>query len=263
MMGFMMAEALRDLLAHPLTRRLDLDDPATTHLRRVIVAQKPFLRKIYAEWYGQISRNLPAGPGNVLELGSGAGFLQEFVPGLIASDIFPCPGIGLALDGQVLPFRDASLRGIAMTNVLHHVPDVRLLFGEAVRCLRPGGRLVAIEPWVSSWSRIVYTRLHHEPFDTGSMEWKFSGKGPLSDANGALPWIVLERDRKQFESEFPALRINSIRGIMPFRYLVSGGISMRSLVPGFTFPLWRGLETAMETRMRNWAMFALIVIERL
>jgi SAM-dependent methyltransferase len=253
---------LRYLLAHPLTRNLDLDDPATTHIRRTIIAGKPFLQKIYVEWYRQISESIPAIPGKVLELGSGAGFLAEFVPDLISSEIFSCPGVSLVLDGQRLPFQDGSLRAIAMTNVLHHVPSVHAFFEEATRCLSPGGRVVAIEPWVSSWSRVVYSKLHHEPFDPASQDWAFSGQGPLSAANGALPWIVLERDRKRFESEFPAFRIRSIRRMMPLRYLICGGISTRSLMPAFTFPFWRGLENAMRPMMRSWAMFALIVIEK-
>jgi SAM-dependent methyltransferase len=254
------AFSLRDLLAHPLTRGLDLDDPATTHIRRDILDQKPFLRKIYDEWYSAIAASLPSPPGAVLELGSGAGFLNKYVPGLLTSEIFWCPGISLVLDGMKLPFRDGALRGITMTNVLHHVPSARAFLKEATRALRPGGRIVAIEPWVSPWSRIIYTKLHHEPFDPESPDWTFSGEGPLSAANGALPWMVFERDRAKFEAEFPELRVHSIQPLMPFRYLICGGISMRNLMPSFTFPLWRGIESALPARM--WAMFALIVIER-
>jgi len=252
--------SLRNLLAHPLTRGLDLDDPATTHIRRDIIDQKLFLRKIYDEWYSTIAVNLPPAPGAVLELGSGAGFLNRFVPGLLTSEIFWCPGISIVLDGMHLPFRDSSLRGITMTNVLHHVPSARAFLKEAIRTLRPGGRIVALEPWVSPWSKIIYTTLHHEPFDPESPEWTFTGDGPLSAANGALPWMVFERDRAKFEAEFPELHVHSIQRLMPFRYLICGGISMRNLMPSFTFPLWRGIESVLP--MRTWAMFALIVIER-
>lgn len=258
-----MAGFLHNLLAHPLTRGRDLDDPATTHIRRAIIQDKPFLRKIYEEWYGAIAANLPVGRGEVLELGAGAGFLRESVPGLITSEVFSCPGVSLILDGQQLPFSDGSLRAICMSNVFHHIPSARAFLREAARCLRPGGRMVAIEPWVSSWSRGVYARMHHEPFHPESPEWVFSGSGPLSSANGALPWIVFERDRRQFETEFPEFRVRSTEGLMPFRYLVCGGISTRNLMPGFTYPAWSALESAMRPAMRSWAMFALIVIERL
>ena len=257
-----MISALRQALAHPLTRGLDIDDPATTQLRRDIIQDKPFLKAIYDEWYGLLASHIPRGAGQVLELGSGAGHLSDFVPGLITSEIFACPDIRLVLDGQSMPFRAGSLRGIAMTNVLHHLPDARLFFREAARCLRPGGTIAAIEPWVSGWSRVVYTKLHHEPFDPAQPGWDFSGAGPLSSANGALPWIIFARDRGRFEAEFPEFRVRAVEGLMPFRYLICGGISMRNLMPVFTFPLWRGVERAMRSRMPGWAMFALIVIER-
>src|SRR5437867_4413096 len=109
-------------LEHPLTRGLDIDDPRTTRLRRRILREKPFLRRIYEEWYAAIAATLPPGSGPVLELGSGAGFLAEFVPDLITSEVFHVPGIDLVLDGAALPFKEGSLRAVAMTNVLHHLP---------------------------------------------------------------------------------------------------------------------------------------------
>ena len=39
-------------------------------------------------------------------------------------------------------------------------------------------------------SRVIYGALHHEPFRPDAADWKISGKGPLSAANGALPWIL-------------------------------------------------------------------------
>src|SRR6266404_3382326 len=116
---------LKALLAHPLTKGLDIDDPQTTRLRRQIMQEKHFLRKIYEEWYQSIAAALPGGHGAVLELGSGAGFLKDFVPNLITSELFYCPDIRMVLSGLSLPFRARSLRGIVMTDVLHHLPQTR------------------------------------------------------------------------------------------------------------------------------------------
>src|SRR5258706_4120168 len=140
---------MRRLLAHPLTRGLDIDDPSTTMRRRAIIESKPFLKRIYQEWYEAISSHLPDVSGPVLELGSGAGFLSGYVPRLITSDVFNCPGIQVVLNGHALPIAAESLRAIVMTDVLHHIPDPRRFFGEATRCLRIGGRILLIEPWVS------------------------------------------------------------------------------------------------------------------
>ncbi len=252
----------RWLLEHPLTRGLSVDDPRTTALRRRIVRDKPFLRRIYEDWYRGIAAELPAMPQRVLELGSGAGFLPEVVPDLIASDVFACPGLSAVLDARALPFRDDTLRAIVMTDVLHHIPDVAAFFREAERTLAPGGRLIAIEPWNTAWSRFVYMRLHSEPFDPGATEWAFDAAGPLSDANGALPWIVFERDRANFGARFPGLELRRIRLMMPFRYLASGGVAMRSLSPGWSYGIWRGVERLLAPLDGQLAMFALIVVER-
>lgn len=251
-------------LAHPLTRGLDIDDPHTTQRRLQIIQEKAFLRRIYEEWYAVIAAALPTGSGQVLELGSGAGFLTQYIPQLISSENFYCEGVKvkLVLDGHRLPFVDNALRGIVMTNVLHHLPQSRCFFSEAERCVRPGGVIAMIEPWVTCWSRTVYTHLHHEPFDPESPIWEFPRTGPLSGANGALPWIVFGRDREQFEREFPMWQVRTVNPFMPFRYLISGGLSLRSLMPGWSFGFWRAWEDALGPLRSTCAMFAFIVLER-
>ena len=253
---------LRQWLTHPLLRDLDLDDPRTTTARRQIIKRNRFLRQIYAEWYVSLAAWLPPGAGNVLELGSGAGFLSDMVPNLIASEIFWCEHIQVVADGRRLPFAAGALRAILMTDVLHHVPDVRAFLRDAARCIRPGGVVAMIEPWVTRWSRFIYRRFHHEPFCPDATVWEFPSSGPLSGANGALPWIVFARDRVQFEREFPQWRIELIQPGMPFRYLVSGGVSRRALMPGWSFGLWRGVESRLQPWMNTWAMFAQIVLQR-
>jgi hypothetical protein len=59
---------LRSWLDHPLTRELSIDDPTTTSLRRRIIKDKPFLGKLYDEWYKNIMDSLPSGDGLILEL---------------------------------------------------------------------------------------------------------------------------------------------------------------------------------------------------
>jgi SAM-dependent methyltransferase len=253
---------LRKWLAHPDTRGLDVDDPRLTGLRRRIIVEKSFLRQIYQEWYRSIADSLPSGDGPILEIGSGAGFLREYIPDLIRSEIFMCPEIDVILNALALPLAEKSLRAIVMTDVLHHLPEPRKFFSEAARCVGVGGRIIMIEPWVSPWSRWIYQRLHSEPFLPDASEWSFPSTGPLSGANGALPWILFERDRVQFERECPEWAIRVIGPQMPFRYLVSGGVSMRSLMPGFAFGMWRGLENMLHPWMKHLAMFARIVLER-
>lgn len=249
---------LRRSLSHPLTRDLDLDDPRTTSLRRKILEGKPFLRRIYEEWYAALAAAVPEGGGRVLELGSGAGFLERYVPGLIRSEVLPVGHVSVILDGRALPFRAGSLKAVLMTNVLHHVARVEALLAEAARCVRPGGVMAMVEPWRSRWSEWVYRHLHHEPFEPQAPDWGFPARGPLSGANGALPWIVFERDRGRFERDFPEWRIAAVEPGMPLRYLLSGGMAYRAFSPGWSFEAWK----RMEKRLGLGAMFARIVLVR-
>ncbi|MCI0661855.1 MAG: class I SAM-dependent methyltransferase, partial [Acidobacteria bacterium] len=121
-------DRFKSWLAHPLTRGLDLDDPLTTQLRRQIIQGKPALRQVYQEWYETIVRSLPTGDEPVLEVGSGAGFLRDFIPGLITSEIFPGPDTQIVLDATRLPFADGVFRAIVMIDVLHHISQPRDFF---------------------------------------------------------------------------------------------------------------------------------------
>ena len=231
---------------------LDPDDPRTTELRREVIRRKPFLQAIYREWYDTVAREVSG--TRVLELGSGAGFL----PNAITSEILFVRGVDLICDGTALPVVDGALDAIVLIDVMHHIAQPRAFFREAIRALRPGGRVVMIEPWFTPWSRFVYSTVHSEPFRPDAAEWEFPSTGPLSGANGAMPWIVFVRDRERFARELPELRVVTIRPMMPFRYLLSGGFSVRQLVPSFTFPFFRAVDRALAPL----AMFALIVLER-
>ena len=253
-----MSGLLHRLLAYPLTRGMDVDDPGTTLLRREIIQRKGFLKRIYGEWYARLADNLQPG-SKYLELGSGAGFFRKVVPNIITSELFATPGVDRIVDARDLPFSIDELDGIVMTDVLHHIPDVARFFHEAARCIKAGGQVLMIEPWKTPWSQWVYQRLHSEPF-LPSAGWTIPSTGPLSGANGALPWILFERDRGRFAAEFPEWRIESIDLLMPFSYLLSGGVSLRALVPGWMYRPIRWLESRMN--QQRWAMFALIKLKK-
>src|SRR5262249_43372583 len=156
-----------------------------------------------------------------------------------------------------------SLSTIFLMNVLHHIPDLESFFHEASRCLRPGGAVVLFEPANTWWSRLIYRRLHHEPFEPGASQWSLPPGGPLSMANGALPWIVFCRDRDRFHRTFARLRVEKVRHCFPVSYLVSGGLSARQLLPGFCFGLVRLCE-ALTAPLACWlGMFMRVVVRKM
>ena len=258
-----MISALRRLLAEPAVRGLDLDAPGRAEAHRKLIEGKPFLRRVYAEWGEWLSASIPEGPGAVIELGAGAGgLLEDRTRGCFSSDLVYSDSLDLVLDGQRMAFADAALRGVAMTNVFHHLPEPRRFLAEAARCVRPRGAVVMIEPWCTPWSRFLYGGFHHEEIDVHAREWEAPGTGPMTGANSALPWIVFARDRALFESGFPEWRIDRVEPYMPFRYLLSGGLSLRPLMPGWSFGFWRGVERGLSFAAGATAMFVRIRLVR-
>jgi len=221
---------------------------------------KPLLRSVYEEWYSQIASAVPDGSGYVIELGSGGDRLRDYLPDLIVTDVLWYRGLDVCANAESLPIGNKRLRAIVMINVLHHVPNPRAFFSEAIRCLAPGGVIAMVEPWVTQWSRLVYSLVRHERFDARALEWGFRSSNPMASSNQALPWIIAERDRSVFEASFPALEIQEIRVQHPFRYLISGGFSFPQLAPGFSVSFWRALEERLRPWNKKLGLFALIIM---
>lgn len=250
----------------PETRCIkDLDDPATTLLHAEIIQKKPFLRKLYVDFYKQLEKVVSNPEEKVLvELGSGAGFIKEVISNAITSDILELPNVDRVFSALEMPFEKASVDAFFMFDVLHHITDPRAFFREALRCLKIGGRIVMIEPANTLWSRFIYKNFHHELFDSQA-KWELDSlqeTGPLSHGNGALPWIIFSRDRRIFENEFPSLRIVRMRNHTPLRYLLSGGLTLRQLVPSFTYPAVKAIEYALSPVNNLLGMFQTIELEK-
>lgn len=240
----------------------NLDDPATTLLHAEIIKKKPFLRNLYAEFYNQFKKSVPGFEKRLLvELGSGGGFIKEIIGNVVTSDILDLPNVDKVFSSSRMPFNDGSVDAFFMFDVLHHITDPRAFFTEALRCLNIGGKVVMIEPANTLWSRFIYKNFHHERFDPQG-GWTLEGTGPLSQGNGAIPWIIFCRDRVIFESEFPSLRIVRMRNHTPLRYLLSGGLTLRHLVPSCTYPLVKAAEYLLSP-LNNWlGMFQTIELKK-
>ena len=211
----------------------DLDDPGRIGELRKLIQGKAGLRSYYLETYRRYSQCLQRCPGEgiALEIGSGGGFVKEMIPEILTSDTLPYSGVDRVIEARAMPFQESSLKAIFMLNVFHHIPDVAAFLKEAERCLKPEGRLLIVDQhpgWIG-WP--IYRFLHHEPFNSKAESWQFQSTGPLSGANGALAWIVFQRDRDRFNSLFPLLEILRYEPHTPLRYWLSGGLKRWSLVP--------------------------------
>lgn len=240
----------------------DLDSPFVANIHREIIDRKPFLKRIYVDFYNEFKNIIEGIPsGKIIEIGSGSGFIKEIIPEIITSDVFEAKNVDMVFSATNMPFEDNSVSAFFLQNVLHHIKEPRIFFKEIDRCLVSGGKLLMIEPFNSIWGSFVYKNFHHEPFNPQS-GWEISGEGRLSDANGALPWIVFFRDREIFENEFPRLKIKKLNPQMPFRYLLSGGLSLKQLVPSFSYDAIKLLENTISPLNKYLGMFITIEIEK-
>ncbi len=219
-----------------------LDDTKTSLHHREIILSKPLLKKIYIDWYQNFIDEVKKNPGGkYVEIGSGGGFLKDILPRVITSDILPLPTVDMKFSAEEMPFQNNELDAIFMINVFHHIPRPYLFFREAERCLKPGGKIIMVEPAHTPLSKFIYQKFHPEPFDPKG-EWEFTYSGPLSSSNQALPYIYMIRDRKKFASEFPLLTIEKIQTHTAVVYTLSGGVSRSSLVPAWSYSFWKAVE---------------------
>jgi SAM-dependent methyltransferase len=236
----------------------DLDSPERTIFHQGIIRKKLFLKRLYEEWYRELTTLKPHLPaGKLLEIGSGGGFLKEVESSVICSDVLDLPGNDMTFSALEMPFADEELSAIFMIDTFHHIPDAGKFLKEAERVLAPGGAIIMIEPANSWWGRFIYKNFHHEPFDPKG-DWTIPASGPLSGANGALPWIVFERDVAVFRGAYPGFEIKEIRYHTPFRYLVSGGVSFKQLMPDFTYGFFSLLDKTMALIWHQLSMFVTI-----
>ncbi len=107
-----------------------------------------------------VAKYLGKGPGRVLEIGPGEGWLTRLLADrrweVTALDI--SSGFLRGLDPGVLhgatvgsmtalPFPDGAFRGLVAAEVVEHIPDLERALAEAARVLAPGGRCVLTVPY--------------------------------------------------------------------------------------------------------------------
>jgi SAM-dependent methyltransferase len=231
-------------------------------LRKQIIGRKPQLLDVYMSFYKEfldVSTRVPN--GLMVELGSGAGFLKEILPFIMTTDVVDTEFVDKVFSAEYIELEDSSVSAFFLLNVFHHIKNPRKFFDEVERCLKPGGRLVMIEPANTVWGRFIRKHFHHEPHDDKA-GWEIGGSGPMSDANLALPWIIFARDLRIFEHEYPNLQLIRYQPHTPFRYLLSGGVSYKSVTPKSLVKFLRFTEKMMNPFNRYLGMFVTIECER-
>ncbi len=236
------------------------DDYKVTLINKEIINSKPALKKLLNRYYEEMFTLMKPG-GKSLELGSGGGFIKELRPDIITSEIIDIPGVDLVCDATEAPFNDGELTNIMMRGVLHHIHDPIRFFKECSRILKPGGRIIINDTIVTPFSYVIYKYLHFEHFDY-TADWKFKKGQPLMDCNLALPSIIFKKKYNDFIEMFPEFSVTYKEYHTYFIYLLMGGYSYPSLVPGWAFDMFMKFEALLFPARKILANMVTIVIEK-
>ena len=221
---------------------------------------KPSLRAVYLDYQDRIKNALVPGP--VLEIGGGSGNLRDTLPDAISLDMQWTPWLDLVADAHNLPFATGTFTNIVMLDVFHHLSYPVRFMREAMRVLRPGGRLVMIEPNISAVSWLFFKLLHDEPvqlredpFDPAPR----SGPSPY-ESNQAIPYLIFVRKVEELKVVVPDLRVLSTERFSLWAYPLSGGFQRWTLLPTWMArPLLR-LESKVNRWLGRLAGFRLMVV---
>ena len=215
--------------------------------------RKTIVRQLYETWYENIAAELR--PGSIIEVGAGTGNFKRWLKTRGRTcwtlDILAGKHVDVQADALQMPLARASVDNIVMVDALHHFARPLAFLKHAAEVLRPCGRLLMIEPFVSVWGRFVYRYLHHERVDFDFEETTAAKEA--WDGNAAIPRLTLSR----VEQEVRDLRIRRISYCEFLVYPLSGGFSYRSLLPG---PMLLALHRLEQSRLFQNRILSLRVI---
>jgi SAM-dependent methyltransferase len=208
---------------------------------------EPYIRSLYKTVFNRITSYVPAGSKVLIEVGSGNGISKKFLPEIITTDITFHELLDASCDSVALPFMSNSIDVIVVKDTLHHLPDVESFLKEVRRVLRINGQLIVFDPYWGLLARFVYRFLHQEKFDAKAKTWSFLSNSPW-DSNQALTYLLLRRDRTKFEEKFNYFKIEEHEKLIGPSFLLSGGVSRRTIISGS----FLSLLLNWEMRQSNW-----------
>src|SRR4029077_13502921 len=128
----------------------------------------------------------------------------------------------------------------------------------------PGGGAILLEPYHGPFATLLFRRLFKtEGFDKQFPSWETPALGPMNGANQALSYIIFERDKRKFESDYPQLRVvHQERCHNQLKYLLSGGLNFRQLLPNWIAPVVNSVQMVLAPLDRWTALHQMIVIRK-
>ena len=240
-----------------------MDQPSwiSTHIQRW--QKKPQLRYFYKQEIFRRILDFSDPKGVSIEIGSGPGFLKSVMPALICTDIEKGPRVDCFVDATRMPFKNNSVDEFIGVDVIHHFDQPGSFFKLALRSLKPGGRIIFVEPWAGSFGYLFYRFVHHE--DCRRVETPFGpaftdDKSPM-DGNAMIARQCLVESKRQLQSYGFKTVHRSFFGC--FSYLLTGGFQPWS-APKWLIKLMMKMEKLLpQSVMRIIGVRMVIVLEKI
>ncbi len=232
---------------------------------RELWEKKPLLRKVYGQFYREITRRLnPTIPGLIVELGSGMGNIKEHIPGCITTDIFPNPWLDHVENAYHLSFGQGEVSHLILFDVWHHLKYPGAALQEFARVLSPGGRIIVFDPAMGLIGRFVFGHFHHEPLGledkiewnapdgfTGSEDKYYAAQGNASRVFGS----------EELKSELRMWHVIEVKHFSGLAYVASGGFRGPQLYPAALWPFFNQMDSVLS-RFSWLASRMLVVLEQ-
>lgn len=253
-----------NFIKEPLTIGMDPASEERIIIHKNILAKKLMIKDVFNEFHKtmiELAQKHFKISNDEIELGAGVYPLKNSKTGILATDIVPASHLDRVLDAQNLDIEDEKVSVIYGQNCFHHFPQPELFFKEALRVLSNEGGIILIEPHHGFFANFLYKKLFtSEGYDKNSIDWHFLNRDL---PNQALSYICFVRDNKKFNELFPNLEVVEVRPATNWlRYLLSGGLNFKQLVPNSAIPLLRFFEFMLKPFSKQLALHCYFVIRK-
>lgn len=217
---------------------------------RAILESKPAFSQIANDIHRMILNKIEDLCGDVkskqiIEIGAGVIPLSSLSKHTISTDIETSDGLDLIASATSMPFKSSSVRAVVAQNVFHHIPHPDNAMSEFSRILDDGGIVVLVEPYFGRFASFVYPALFSsEGYDKNlNFDEKLLNSHGDELPNQAISYRYFSAGEIGVMKNYPNMEIVFAKPMRSgLRYLLSGALNFRKLVPNPLLGLLRFIE---------------------
>jgi SAM-dependent methyltransferase len=229
-------------------------------------------KRAYYDYLYRVIASFLNRPGEILEIGCGAGVSKLFLPDftIVRTDFLNWPKGDVlgSVDAQNLPFQDGTFASIFGVDMLHHVPEPFKVVTESLRVVQQNGVAIFVEPFISPFSYLFYKIFH--PEDT-TLRLKVEPGLPIffeSQQSGdqvIAQKVFLRRQNLETIAKFATVNFElKILFLSPISFFATGGLNSRFGLGNKGIKLLIKLESVLSQRLlRIFGSRAVYVLRKL